>query len=304
MLRDYIDFRGLGLLGPILFTLASTSVADARPILVNPVVATNGAIIVQADTVRFAGAISSLRFNGFEYVNTVDHGRELQSAVSFDNLGECWNPTEAGSRADGSGPLSSSVFVGGTITSKSKFSTRALMANWLAPGDIVGCPGGALNPTIVSPDALTKTITIGAAGRSNVVRHEVTFEVRESHSSGVFEALTLYTSPSLDTPWTYDPRTRTLTKILFPQAEQGLPVILSTADGRFASGVWSAGLPQQGFPALGYGAFYFPGDTAKWNCVYRMNDVPEGDYSFTVYSFFGTVADVTKSMDAVYARAR
>jgi hypothetical protein len=301
VLRDDVDFR---LLGPILFTLASASVADAGSILVNPVVATNGAITVQADTVRFAGAISSLRLSGFEYVNTADHGRELQSAVSFDGLGECWNPTEAGSRADGNGPISSSVFVGGTIASKSKFSTVASMANWLAPGETAGCPAGASNPTVLSPNALAKTITIGAAGRSNVVRHDVTFEVRELHSSGVFEALTLYTSPSLDTVWTYDPRTRTLAKIPFPQAEQGMPVILSTADGRFASGVWSPGLPQPGFAGSGYGAFYFPGDTAKWNCVYRMNDVPEGDYSFTVYSFFGTVADVTKSMDAVYARAR
>ena len=297
-------FRAFALKGAVLLALASVSVASAKDMVGNPVVASNGAITLAVDTVRFAGAIASLRFNGFEYVNTVDHGRELQSAVSFDALGECWNPTEAGSRADGVGPLSSSMFVGGVVVSKSKFSTLALMANWLAPGDTVGCPAGALNPAVLSPHALAKTITIGAAGRTNVVRHDVTFEVREAHTSAVFEALTLYTSPSLGTAWTYDPGTRTLRNIPFPQAEQGLPVILSTADGRFATGVWSAGLPQQGMPTLGYGAFYFPGDTAKWNCVYRVNGIPQGDYSFTVYSFFGAVGDVTKSMDAVYARIR
>ncbi|MDB5036802.1 MAG: hypothetical protein JWQ35_330 [Bacteriovoracaceae bacterium] len=45
---------------------------------------------------QFAGAIYSLTWAGKEFINHDDHGRELQSAISFDGYGECLNPTEAG----------------------------------------------------------------------------------------------------------------------------------------------------------------------------------------------------------------
>src|SRR5476651_1767094 len=49
---------------------------------------------------KFAGAIYSLNWNGKEFLNSGDHGRELQSAATFYDFGECFNPTEAGSAAD------------------------------------------------------------------------------------------------------------------------------------------------------------------------------------------------------------
>ena len=64
-------------------------------------------------TSRLAGAIHSLTWNGREFIDSFDHGRQLQSACSF-NLGqkefhaECFNPTEAGSRSDGRGGISTS----------------------------------------------------------------------------------------------------------------------------------------------------------------------------------------------------
>src|SRR4051794_2329181 len=70
--------------------------------------------IVITTTDRLAGAIHSLTWGGKEFVDSHDHGRQLQSAVNFDcaAAGEFWaeryNPTEAGSRADGTGEKSSS----------------------------------------------------------------------------------------------------------------------------------------------------------------------------------------------------
>src|SRR4051794_1659541 len=43
-------------------------------------------------TDRLAGAIASLTWNGMEFIDQLDHGRELQSASSFEDLGECYNP--------------------------------------------------------------------------------------------------------------------------------------------------------------------------------------------------------------------
>ncbi|MEA1834548.1 hypothetical protein U8607_20855 [Methylobacterium durans] len=53
-----------------------------------------GSEIVLSASTRTAGAIDSLAWNGREFLNRFDHGRELQSAASFDGYGECFNPTE------------------------------------------------------------------------------------------------------------------------------------------------------------------------------------------------------------------
>jgi hypothetical protein len=74
--------------------------------------------IVLTTTTRLAGAIHCLTWNGREFVDSTDHGRQLQSAASFDCASgppfhaESYIPTEAGSRADGAGPTSTSRILG------------------------------------------------------------------------------------------------------------------------------------------------------------------------------------------------
>ena len=71
-----------------------------------------GSEIVITTTPRLAGAIHSLTWGGKEFIDSADHGRQLQSASNFDYgtpiTGETFNPTEAGSRRDGAGEKSSS----------------------------------------------------------------------------------------------------------------------------------------------------------------------------------------------------
>jgi len=63
--------------------------------------------IVITTTARLAGAIHSLTWNGKEFIDSADHGRQLQSASNFDAgsafTSETFNPTEAGSMHDGPG---------------------------------------------------------------------------------------------------------------------------------------------------------------------------------------------------------
>src|ERR1700733_3779192 len=67
----------------------------------------DGSEIVITTASRLAGAIHSLTWKGREFIDSTDHGRQLQSAlnlnVSTPQTGETFNPTEAGSRLDGSG---------------------------------------------------------------------------------------------------------------------------------------------------------------------------------------------------------
>ena len=68
---------------------------------------TNGTLAVTVSQ-RDAGAVCSLVYDGQEFVNDHDHGRQLQVAWFYDGHGEAYNPTEAGSDSDGTGAQSSS----------------------------------------------------------------------------------------------------------------------------------------------------------------------------------------------------
>jgi hypothetical protein len=57
---------------------------------------------------QFAGAVSSLVWGGKEFVNNFDHGRQFSMNAAFFNRNECYNPYEAGTRADGQNTTSSS----------------------------------------------------------------------------------------------------------------------------------------------------------------------------------------------------
>ena len=101
------------LLIPITLTICSVADGGESPsgnsVIRSPAL---GSEIVITTTSRLAGAIHSLTWNGREFINSVDHGRQLQSAANFDLrsrfTGETFNPTEAGSRNDGAGETSTS----------------------------------------------------------------------------------------------------------------------------------------------------------------------------------------------------
>ena len=260
-----------------------------------------------SSSARFAGAISSLTWNGKEFINTDDHGRELQSASSFDGLGECFNPTEAGSMADDTGATSTSKLLEfKTMGNQLRSSTQ--MAFWTSANEAypIGCGVDtsikvAQNTTNLSNHILTKQVTIGFAGIANVIEFLVTFHVPEHHSSAVFESLTGYLTRDFSTFWTFDPSTRTLRRLSAGPGEQGTPIIFSTASQQYAMGIYSPDLPQSTFPTAGYGRFnFFSQNTMKWNAVFRTGDTPAGDYHFRLYVVVGSLQDVKEGMTSVY----
>lgn len=99
----------------------------------------DGRITVGVSGRRFAGAISSLTYRNVQYVDVADHGREIQSAVQVDDLGECFNPTEAGSEADRRAATSSSLLLSISNTGN-VLRTVTRPAFWLAPGQNYGRP--------------------------------------------------------------------------------------------------------------------------------------------------------------------
>jgi hypothetical protein len=215
--------------------------------------------IVIRTTQRLAGAIDSLTWDGKEFIDSADHGRQLQSASNLDAgspiSDETFNPTEAGSRADGAGPKSSSVLLS-LRAEGALLETRTKMAFWLKPGEKSG-RNAAKNTTVVSEHVLSKKVAIGYRGLPHVIEYVTTFTIPagERHAQATFEALTGYMPAEFSRFLAYDPSTRQAAALGDGPGEQPLPVILSTPSGGHAMGVFS---PER--PAPGYGRFRFPAE--------------------------------------------
>ncbi len=264
--------------------------------------------IVLTTTSRVSGAVDSLTWNGMEFVDSFDHGRQIQSASSFDNgrvgdyWAECFNPTEAGARRDGTGPHSTSRLQHLSSSSKELAST-VQMAFWLAPGEqSSGRP--ATNLSELSDHQLTKRIRLGEYTSPHLIDFEVTFTVpsHESHSFAQFEALTGYMPENFSRFQKLNIRTGRLEPIDDGPGEQSWPIVLSTESGSHAMGVYSPDQPSLGWETAGYGRFRFQAEkVVKWNCVFRKRGQPvaPGDHSFKVIVAAGNLEQVRAGLMSI-----
>ena len=263
--------------------------------------------IVITTTSRVAGAIHSLTWNGKEFVDSTDHGRQIQSASNFDCaqkfIPEVFNPTEAGSMSDGAGPKSTSQLLELTAQENRLF-TRSRMAFWLRPGErSLGNP--ARNDTPLSEHVLSKSVTIGYKDLPHAINYRVAFVLpkNESHTYAQFEAVTGYLPAEFKTFLHFDAKEERLKPLSDGPGEQSDPVVLSTEDGKFAMGIYSPDQPSKGFEKAGYGRFRFENEqVVKWNCVFRVRNakgVPPGEYAFRCFLVVGTQADCATTLLAL-----
>ena len=256
----------------------------------------------------FAGAIHSLTWDGVEFIDSADHGRELQSASNLDIDGELiaevFNPTEAGSMSDGDGPTSTSKLL--RIDAKGpELSTTTRMAFWLRPGEkSEGHP--ARNAKDLSDHLLAKRVRIGHRSLAHAIEYDVTFTLPEGerHAIAAFEALTGYMPSRFSRFWTFDPETRSRKPLDDGPGEQELPVIFATEDGSHAMGIFSPERDKE----PGYGRFRFEDQKAvKWNCVFRVrapDGIKAGPYAYRMFVAVGTLGDVEETLAKLAAGAR
>jgi len=265
--------------------------------------------IVITTTDRLAGAIDSLTWNGKEFIDSHDHGRQLQSAASFDCgvpgdfWAECYNPTEAGSRKDGLGGTSSSKLLRYSAD-RAELRTLTQMAFWLVPGEkSSGRP--ALNTAVLSQHLVAKCVHIGHNDLPNVIKYEVTFTIPDSehHTYAQFEALTGYMPFEFSRFCKFMPKTGNLEALDDGPGEQNYPVVLATESGSHAMGIFSPDQPSRGYEQAGYGRFHFEAaKVVKWNCVFRVRNamgVPAGEYRYRMFVAVGSLEDVRQSLDSL-----
>ena len=268
--------------------------------------------IMITTTARLAGAIHSLKWNGQEFVDSVDHGRQLQSASSFDNTrdagAETFNPTEAGSRRDGAGARSTSKLL--ELRSEgSELFTRSQMAFWLAPGE--RSEGQlARNTDILSGHLLTKRVRIGYGRFAQMLDYEAAFTLPagEPHRAAQFEALTGYMPAVFERFWQFNPATKKLEPLTDGPGEIPHPIVLATASGSHAMGIFAPPQPRAGQSGPSYGRWRFgPQKVVKWNCVFRLRPpepLPAGDYTYRMRVLIGTLAEVEVMLAALVAEER
>lgn len=258
-----------------------------------------GRTVMVTATTRSAGAIESLQWGGVEFLDSNDHGRDLQSAISFDNLGECDNPTEAGSSKDGNRPQTTSSRLHRGVVIDNVLSTSSHMAYWVRKGHHSATCAAPLNDGASSPVSstrLSKTVRF-LPGYDNVLEHRITFDLARPRAYAVIEVLTAYMPDHFDTFYRYNPASDRLDALSDGPGEQELPVVLAMRDGTHALGLYT---PQTGAETLvgpGYGRFRLSyAGVTKSNVVFRQQDVAAGPHRFVVYSVFGTLEDVRSSL--------
>ncbi len=284
--------------------LACSDATASRPSGNAAIRSESGIVITTTD--RLAGAIHSLKWNGKEFIDSHDHGRQLQSAASFDGASpkefwaECFNPTEAGSRADGTGNTSSSKLLR-LITDGRELRTTTQMAFWLAPGESsFGHP--ALNEQLLSEHVVSKRVCIGYKTLAKVIEYEVTFTVPsgEPHTYAQFEALTGYMPSEFGHFWKFLPSSGQLEKLDDGPGEQEFPIVFATDGGTHAMGIFSPSPPSRTDERAGYGRFRFKAeDVVKWNCVFRVRNaqgIGSGEYRFRLFVAVGTQKDVRQAL--------
>lgn len=275
----------------------------------------NGAILaVSVNSDVHAGAIDSLVFRGVQYVDNYDHGRQIQSAIQVDNLGECFNPNEAGSRADGAARRTSSA-VRTLSTGGNVLVTETRPAFWLSPREPYGkaCSQfrretAAQNRSVLSAYSIRRTTRFYGAAIPNLLLVDVAMTFPEQRESASIEALTGYLPAAFQSFYSYDMRSRRLQPLRAGPAagRTTSPVIIATRDGRHAMGVISPVISGARPDRAYYAYFYFPegGATAKWACVFGEFGIRAGaTLTYSCPIAVGTIREVTTAFDA-YARAR
>ncbi len=259
---------------------------------------------------RFAGAVDSLQWRGKEFINIFDHGRQISYAWFMDNTGECLNPTEPGSGVDNFKQTSTSELQSICSSAPNQLTTTTRPAYWLAPGQMGFCDNGVTAPVNTAPlsdDLLQKSITIGYGGIDNVIAFDATITLARDHTNFMVEIPTGYLTADFTQYWRFDPssgelspaKANDLTEPWDFVSVQTLPPILSTPDGAYAMGAYTAE-DIDVYEILSYRVPNPWDHTNKWNIVAQRSPAPAGDYRFLTFVAVGTLAEVQAALTDLY----
>jgi hypothetical protein len=267
---------------------------------------------------RTAGAIDSVVWDSVEFINAADHGRELQTAVTFDGQGECYNPTEAGSSNDGRGTFFSSTSqrLSASSNGNAALETSVNPAFWLAPGEKEPTPSAgctvAINTQLASTYTITKSVTF-VPGVAGALLYNFTVVIADAVSSMLqVEAPTAYLTSEFTSFYAADVSSGALTP-LDPSAfnpcsgvAASQPLVLSRPDGSAAMGACTAPPEDANTKLVYFGCNFakltpFDNGTTKWSIIVQRFAPSAAGYVFAMASYVcvGSLSDVAACLTKV-----
>jgi hypothetical protein len=216
---------------------------------------------------QFGGGVSSIKWNGKEFINNWDHGRQLSPNYQFFNRYICYNPYETGSLEDGNKPTTTSKLLSLTTSGNTLESTTQLAwyyKTFLAnpgPNDACGDPSQWLPvtpyTTPLSDYKIHKTVTVGFLSFPNVIEYLSEVFIPEVVLKGINNptAVLNYEFSSIRS---YDVVSKEYRSLHALSGEDDRIKVLSTSDGSYALAFYS---PEQLQP---YGQ---PGTVNWWFVV-------------------------------------
>ena len=281
------------------------------------------------------GSVWSLRWNGKEFVNRYDFGRQIQIAFQLNNAGEDDNPTEAGDShatpetpagwRHGSPLLSLELNPGGRT-----LSTLTQPLQW-RPQNFIGGPQTQLAHPVMWLGNIGKQIWLDFQGMPRVIKWQTRITFPQDQGQLNIELVTAYLPGDFTTFHAYNAatdqlvdQTQRVIDALRPinpagngcvdpsahpdQRPDAGGVIFSTPNGRHAMGVYR----NRRLSAIeGYGLCRFLGGadvspagfaTTKWNLLERpAGGLSAGTYTWDAYLVVGSVDNVRADMRQLYA---
>lgn len=288
--------------------LAQNSIAPSQPIIIERQI--NGESLYMESAPNHAGAFTSMKYRGQEYIDKTDHGRLFQGAIAYNGRFECNNPTQAGASRDEKnwGKRSSSKRLDAIIDNDGYFIVTQ-MAYWLRPKQECIIPGQGKS-RVDNTKRLSDTIywQFGEWNSikefPNIVKLRVSyarngFKIGDfmGYQSAVVEALTIHTPLEFRRFEILTPNGefKALNENDFP-SETKEPVILSTNDGKSAIAFYSH---NEGFF---YARWKLP-QISKISLVYRVNDGFHG-FNEHAYWIIGTTDEVKAALLHLRAQNR
>lgn len=207
-------------------------------------------LVIKTST-NMAGAIESLTWNGKEFINKSDHGREMQSSAFLAILNEselrpCYNPNEAGSRYDGaptrpsSSRLLSFSAQGNTLSSSSypaywkncvrddpsylnthyrndgiPFANDPIITGFVY--SVSNTAGGTTKPSTLK---FSKSVTIGFQGHPGIIEYKTIFDVPDSYAGPAGSSPTPFTEIAFEPLTAYMPMATVSEFFMYRRAEE------------------------------------------------------------------------------------
>jgi hypothetical protein len=282
-----------------------------------------GGVTVQSNAVA-GGTTWRWYWNGIQFLNHGDYGREIQGAFYFGT--SLLNPNEAGDFMTFR-DLDQSLKHGSPIlqfeNQGSTQITRAVPLNW----DPTQYGGDQDHPVIWDCLVLGKNLTLNFKNLGSVAQYTTHLTIPNA-TSGTLANPAGYLLSSFNRFWTYNAQSKVLTEVtsIMPDGCTALAnsfggyaffadfggIIMSDASGANAMGIYGVSLSQGGsqtyfamwkFYCWGDGPSETSSDNTAWSAVYgNGQDVtfPAGESTYNAYLITDSVQNVVARMDDLF----